>query len=87
MFGFKKIREQIRQLDNVHCVLIEEVATANKKTQESVDVLKEQILALQKQVAELSKKTISQTTQEEKPITYNQIIDEWINGSTEEQNG
>lgn len=87
MFGFKKIREQIRQLDNEHCVLIEEVTTANKKTQESVDVLKEQILALQKQVAELSKKTISQTTQEEKPITYNQIIDEWINGSTEEQNG
>jgi dimeric dUTPase (all-alpha-NTP-PPase superfamily) len=87
MFGHKKIREQIQHLDDVHCALIEEIATENKKTRGSIEAIKEEILALHKQVAELSKKTITQTTQEaDKPLTYTQLVDEWING-TEDNNG
>lgn len=43
--------------------------------------LKDRVEALEKAVAELSKRTISQTTTaEESPVPYSQIIDEWLNG-------
>lgn len=50
--------------------------------------LKTRIENLEKAVAELSKKTISQRTQEEDaPKSYSQIIDEWLNGKEEEVSG
>lgn len=43
--------------------------------------LKDRVEALEKAVAELSKRTISQTTTaEESLVPYSQIIDEWLNG-------
>ena len=43
--------------------------------------LRERVATLEKAVAELSKKTISKTTtEEEKPPTPTQILDEWFNG-------
>ncbi len=46
--------------------------------------IKDRVAALEKTVAELSKRTISQiTTAEEPPVPYSQIIDEWLNGEEE----
>ena len=43
--------------------------------------LRERVATLEKAVAELSKKTISQTTTEkDEPPTPTQILDEWFNG-------
>lgn len=43
--------------------------------------LKDRVAELEKAVAELSKRTISQTTTaDEPPVPYSQIIDEWLNG-------
>lgn len=44
--------------------------------------------ALRSENEELKKKTISQrTTEEEPPVPFSQIIDEWFNGAKEEENG
>ena len=43
--------------------------------------LRERVETLEKAVAELSKKTISQTTTEkDEPLTPTQMLDEWFNG-------
>lgn len=48
--------------------------------------LRERVVALEKAVAELSKKTISQTTTEkEAPPMPGQILDEWFNGKEDEE--
>ena len=49
--------------------------------------LREDNKALTEKVAELSKKTISQTTTaEDAPVPFSQIVNEWLNGK-EEDNG
>lgn len=48
--------------------------------------LRESVATLEKAVAELSKKTISQTTTEqEEPPTPTQILDEWFNGKEDDE--
>lgn len=48
--------------------------------------LSERVATLEKAVAELSKKTISQTTTEqEEPPTPTQILDEWFNGKEDDE--
>ncbi len=43
--------------------------------------LKDRVAALEKTVAELSKRTVSQmTTADEPPVPFSQIMDEWLNG-------
>lgn len=47
--------------------------------------LEDKVAELEKSNAELSKRTISQTTTaEEPPVPFSQIVDEWLNG--EEKN-
>ena len=48
--------------------------------------LRERVVTLEKAVAELSKKTISQTTTEkDEPPTPTQILDEWFNGKEDDE--
>ena len=48
--------------------------------------LRERVATLEKADAELSKKTISQTTTEqEEPPTPTQILDEWFNGKEDDE--
>lgn len=48
--------------------------------------LRERVATLEKAVAELSKKTISQTTTEqEEPPTPKQVWDEWFNGKEDDE--
>ena len=48
--------------------------------------LRERVATLEKTVAELSKKTISQTTTEkDEPPTPTQILDEWFNGKENDE--
>lgn len=50
--------------------------------------LKEENEKLKAENAELSKKTISQRTmEEEQPPSFAQVVDEWINGPVEGNNG
>lgn len=42
---------------------------------------------LEEQVAELSKRTISQRTTEEEVVPFSQVVDEWLNGAEEAENG
>lgn len=49
--------------------------------EESNTALREENKALSGKVEELSKRTISQTTTaEDAPVSYSQIINEWLNG-------
>lgn len=44
--------------------------------------------ALRQENAELKKKTISKrTTEEDAPVPFSQIVDEWLNGGVEGGNG
>lgn len=45
------------------------------------------IEALEKTVAEISKRTISQRTTEEEVVPFSQVVDEWLNGAEEAENG
>ncbi len=45
------------------------------------------IEALEKTVAEISKRTISQRTTEEEVVPFSQVVDEWLNGAEEADNG
>lgn len=48
--------------------------------------LRKRVAALEKAVAELRKKTISQTTTEQdEPPTPTQILDEWFNGKEDDE--
>lgn len=48
--------------------------------------LRERVATLEKAVAELSKKTISQTTtKKDEPPTPTQILDEWFNGKEDDE--
>jgi hypothetical protein len=43
--------------------------------------LQERVKLLEEKVGELNKRTVSEKTmQSEQPITYKQMVDEWLNG-------
>ncbi|MBQ8371550.1 MAG: hypothetical protein IJX38_01240 [Clostridia bacterium] len=49
-----------------------------------VEALRGQVSRLEEKLGELGKKTISQKTMEKQPVSYNQIVDEWVNGEDED---
>lgn len=70
MLGYFKRKKQAREAQGNRL----------KNLEEKVDKL---FLA----VSEMSKKTISQRTMaDEEPVTFNQIIDEWLSGAKEGDN-
>lgn len=56
-------------------------------TKKDAKAFEDRIKALETEVAEMKKKTISQRTTEETPVPFSQIMDEWLNGGKEEENG
>ncbi len=82
MFGKNKksqnvIQIVIKQLGDRIAVL----ETEKSELRKEVDMLKQQ-------VAQQSKKTLSQmTNQPEEQVPFSQVVDEWINGSEGEDNG
>ncbi|HRF69867.1 MAG TPA: hypothetical protein PKV66_00385 [Candidatus Pelethenecus sp.] len=82
MFGKNK-----KSLNVIHIVIkqlgdrIAVLETEKSELRKEVDMLKQK-------VAEQSKKTLSQmTNQPEKQVPFSQVVDEWINGSEGEDNG
>lgn len=58
-----------------------------KQIYPALDNFGRRIETLEKKVAELSKRTISQKTTQDDPVPFSQIVDEWLNGAEEEGNG
>lgn len=54
---------------------------------DAVNDMGRRISELEKQVAELSKRTVSQRTTEEEVVPFSKVVDEWLNGAEEADNG
>lgn len=76
---FKFIKEWIND--------IRDKRDRKKQLYPALNNMGQRLAELEKQVAELSKRTISERTTEEEVVPFSQVVDEWLNGAEETGNG